>query len=121
MNYEVKTANIEFLPHCSNCGFELDIKDVDYSDLSYSDEKHNKRAKLFEDHIIKPYTCPNCGAHLESILIDFGWYHSQVKNQYKDMIDFIKYLSCNYARHFDFDTRYKLYELCKFYDKPKKE
>ena len=102
MNYEVKTADIEFLPHCSNCGFELNIEDVDYSDLSYSDEKHNERVKLFEDHIIKPYTCPNCGAHLESILIKWGWYHSQVKNQYKDMIDFISYLDYNYRKCFEF-------------------
>lgn len=116
MNYEVKTADIEFLPHCSNCGFELNIEDVDYSDLSYSDEKHNKRAKLFKDHIIKPYTCPNCGAHLESILIKWGWYHSQVKNQYKDMIDFISYLDYNYRKCFEFETIKEFNKFRKLYN-----
>ena len=117
MNYEVKTADIEFLPHCSNCGFELDIKDVDYSDLSYSDNCHNERAKFLKEHKIEPYLCPNCGALFESILINFGWYHSQVKNQYKDMIDFIKYLDYTYRRCFEYKTIKEFNKFRKLYNK----
>ena len=115
MNYEVKTADIEFLPHCSNCGFELDIEDVDYSDLSYSDNLYNERAKLLKDHIIQPYSCPNCGAHLESILIKWGWYHSQVKIQYKEMLDFIKYIDYNYSQYLSLKDNEKLNEFRRLY------
>lgn len=117
MNYEVETADIEFLPHCSNCGFELDIKEVDYSDLSYNDERYNERAKFLKDHKIEPYFCPQCGAHLESILIYWGWYNSQVNNQYKDMIDFIKYLDYTYSHCFENETIQEFSRFRKFYTK----
>lgn len=113
------TGTIDFYPHCSQCHTELPIEEISVEPIKMScsitrypiDPPHEYKVGYY----IKPTKCPKCGTYFDGVTINLGWYHDDVKLQYQDAIDFIKYLDTNYSKSLHEDENFERFR--KIYDK----
>lgn len=109
-------TSIRFLPHCSNCGAELPLKEMHYEELSFSQTTLGGNF-IIPRSMIKPVVCPNCDTPFENIIIDFGWYHGDVDIQYHEMIKFIEYIDKYFSGYFGHKEQLIFNKFRKLYNK----